>query len=133
MESSSSKIKIAPGTPSATGSLVDRNFGSKSLMSPSTKRAQLDILDVDLEHDGDKNHTATLQIFKKANRLRNKIKAIQIASKLGKSVHDHAKEEKKKPAAMEVYKPPDCLKNVLIKIKQEKRDRKEDISADDDK
>ena len=86
----------------------------------------------DVNHDGDKTQTAALQIYKKSSKLKTKIRAIQIASRMGLMASDPNKEDKKKPP-MEVYKPPDCLKNVLLKIKQEKRDRKEDISDADDK
>jgi len=101
-------------------------------MASSSGKKKLDPLDTSAGEDESKNQTVVLHIYKKTNRLKNKIKAIQIASKLGKAAADPNKEEKKKPA-MEVYKAPDCLKDVLLKIKQEKRERKENISAADDK
>ena len=101
-------------------------------MASASGKKKLDALDASIAEEEAKNQTVVLHIYKKTNRLKNKIKAIQIASKLGKAASDPNKEEKKKPG-MEVYKPPDCLKNVLLKIKQEKRDRKENISAADDK
>ncbi len=86
----------------------------------------------DLDHEANKVQSAALQIYKKSNRLKTKIRAIQIASRLNFTASDPNKEDKKKQP-MEVYKPPDCLKNVLSKITQEKRDRKENISDADDK
>ena len=84
------------------------------------------------ENEIDKAQSVALQIYKKSNRLKTKIRAIQIASRLGGMTSDANKDDKKKQP-MEVYKPPDCLKNVLLKIKQEKRDRREVMTEADDK
>lgn len=85
-----------------------------------------------LEPDDTFIQTASYQIYRKANKLRDKIKAIQIASRLAKIPHDPNREEKKKPA-MEVFKPPDCLKDMLVKIKKEKKEAKEITTLEVDK
>lgn len=99
---------------------------------PIPKRSSMDIIDMHLEPDTVAPQTASYQIFRKANKLRAKIKAIQIASRVAKLPHDSQREEKKKPG-LEVFKPPDCLKDVLVKIKTEKKQKKENTTLEVDK
>lgn len=94
------------------------------------KRSSVDIIDQHLESDDTAAPQApSFQIYRKTNKLKNKIKAIQIATRLSKTPHDSQKDEKKK-ANVEVFKPPDCLKDVLLKIKQEKKQAKENTTVD---
>jgi hypothetical protein len=84
----------------------------------------MDIIDQYLEPDENEQtpQTPSFQIFRKANKLRNKIKAIQIASRLG--------ERQPEKITTDVFKQPDCLVAMLTKIKKEKRDNKE-ITTDE--
>jgi hypothetical protein len=100
-----------------------------------SKKNSMDILDQYLDHDDDVHaveieaQTAALQIYRKANKLKTKIKAIQLASRLTKSKKD---EEEKKPAT-EVFKQPPCLVLMMSKINKERKDRKEIPSAETNK
>jgi hypothetical protein len=86
----------------------------------------MDIIDQYLEPDENEQtpQTPSFQIFRKANKLRNKIKAIQIASRLA------PKEREPEKITTDVFKQPDCLVAMLTKIKKEKRDNKE-ITTDE--
>lgn len=86
----------------------------------------MDIIDQYLEEPNqapvDEAQTPSLQIFRKAHRLKNKINAIQLASRLAKM--KKTEDDSKKPTT-EVFKQPPCLVAMMGKINKEKKDRKE--------
>ena len=90
----------------------------------------MDFLDKSLVLDEDTGSLApSYQIFRKTNKLKDKIKAIQIATHLAKIVQEPDNNKKKN----EVYKPPDCLKDMLSKIKVENRDKRGSYTVEEDK
>ena len=115
-----------------------------SMSSSPVKRNSMDIIDEYMDNDSEENEkgeeddqeqivpqTPSFQIFKKANRLKKKIKAIQIASRMTK-VGKKSEEEFKKPST-EVFKPPDCLLAMISKIQKDPTYRKDNQNEESHK
>lgn len=91
----------------------------------------MDILDQYLDHTTSSMEsdaqTPSLQIYRKTNKLKSKIKTIQLANRL---MRINKKDDDKKPLATEVFKQPPCLVFMLSKINKERRENKEIVSEE---
>ena len=108
-----------------------------SMAAKPHKRRSLDMLDFDIEPD---NVIAGLPcspshlIHLKSHRLKSKIQAMQHASRFAKVVQEtDNKKPKDNGMHIQMYKPPDCLKDVIAKIAHEKKERREHTTPEVDK
>lgn len=92
------------------------------------KKNSIDIIDQYLDTSPDNPEAnevvpqaPSFQIYKKANKLKKKIKAIQIASRMTKKKEVG---EEKKPST-EVFPQPPCLVAMMGKINEGKKNRRE--------